>query len=148
MVVRVYKPSVFQPTLEARPRDIMSTTEMRTLTNTRGKTMAFNARINMSPTKPIHCKVTSLVLASSGSHNERPTPNPTPQDAYVRRRTETRRTNECEKGLRSSKSHGQQSKKGAVSLYLQRQQQRGWDSVPGSRNLWKVLGVLRGSLSW
>ena len=48
-VVSVYSPRVFQPTLEARPRDIMSTTEMSTLTKTNGRTMALRALMNISP---------------------------------------------------------------------------------------------------
>ena len=60
----------------------MSTTEINTLTKTNGRTIALRDLMNMSPSKPTHCRVTALELASSGSQTESPIPNATPHDAY------------------------------------------------------------------
>ena len=77
-VVNRYKPIVLPTNFPALPKLNISITEIAIDTKTRGSTMHFNARMNRSPTRPIHRMAVDLLTGSSGCQNDNPIPMPIP----------------------------------------------------------------------
>ena len=82
-VVNMYKPIVFPTNFPALPKLNISKTEIAIETKTRGSTMHFNARMNRSPTRPIHRIAVALLAGSSGFQKLNPIPMPIPFDNIV-----------------------------------------------------------------